>query len=94
MRRSDLQVRDNIYFLLIEIQHFYTNIEILMKDVMTSFDKLVLGYENDSIRDCQKLMVNNKIRHLPIIAEADRGVFEYITVIILFNISFVNLFFN
>jgi CBS domain-containing protein len=65
-----------------------------MKDVMTSFDKLVLGYENDSIRDCQKLMVNNKIRHLPIIAEADRGVFEYITVIILFNISFVNLFFN
>eukprot|EP01041_Mallomonas_annulata_P006842 gene6842-13858_t len=42
--------------------------ETLMKDVMTSRTKLITGSPDMTIGQCQTLMVENKIRHLPIVS--------------------------
>ena len=38
-----------------------------MSDVMTPYSKMILGNPSMMVSECQKLMVSNKIRHLPIV---------------------------
>eukprot|EP01039_Chlorochromonas_danica_P000491 gene491-530_t len=48
--------------------------DIIIGDVMTPKDKLVVGREDDQLQDCRKLMLQHNIRHLPILAKDGKDI--------------------
>jgi IMP dehydrogenase len=47
---------------------FETNFQLKVKDIMTSFDKLVTANENISIEEAKKILHKNRIEKLPLIS--------------------------
>jgi CBS domain-containing protein len=46
--------------------------EMLVKDLMTPKEKLIIGHASDDLAYVMSIMTENKIRHLPIISETGK----------------------